>query len=68
MSTKVIYVEASLSILPLSAKSDKSQKPIKCTVRDPEYRKGRKHTFCSVSAYLQANRMSKFTIKRAGSH
>ena len=68
ISTKVIYLKVSLSILPISTKSDKSQKPTKCTVRDPEYRKGRKYTLCSVSANSQADRKNNFTIKRAGSH
>ena len=48
ISTKVIYLEVSLSILPISTKRDKSQNPTKCTVRDPEYRKGRKYTLCTV--------------------
>ena len=58
----------SYALVPISTKSDKLQKITKCTVRDPEFRKGRKHTLCSVSANSQANRKNNFMIKRPGSH
>ena len=59
-------------IAPISTKSDKTQKPTKCTVRDPEiavpYTEKEENTFCSASANSQTGTKNNVTKKRAGSH